>query len=200
MKSLIVAPLLFTLASTGLSHAAIVFSGGGTEPIVLTFTSAVVIPVTVSADSVSGVGFVLPNVYSTPITGAPRSNPNETYGGAGTIQVTINLASGAVVNGVSLAVFGGIDTPDGALGNQDFYGGFILSGAPNLRPGDSVTFSAGSLSFSPDYIRIPDQPIEFASAFDYWTVQGLSATVPVPEPSLPLLGLTATLGCLRRRR
>ncbi|MCW1885041.1 hypothetical protein OKA04_09910 [Luteolibacter flavescens] len=192
--------LIVSAALASAAQAAITFSGGGSDPITMTLTTDLVIPVTTTSNSTYSIGLLLPDVYSTAATGFARDAVNETYGTPGSITVTINLASGGSVPGYFFQAFGGLSSASGAIGVHDFYGGILLDSGPNLKVGDSITVKAGTLTFSSEFIRLPDKPIESIKIYNGNTQAFITAANPVPEPTAALLGGLGVLGLLRRRR
>lgn len=188
----------FLAAAATTSHAAIVFSGGTgpADPVILTLTTNLVIPITSNGLTGGFLGFAVENAFS-----APRDNffasPTTVHGTPGSITGSYTPPVGMTVPTTDYNVWGSYGFTAGGLNPYNF-AAFFAVGPFEHEAGGTFTINAGSVILNPDFV-IPDLQSNTIYLLN-GNGEKISASVVIPEPSSALLGALGGFVLLRRRR
>lgn len=196
-KAALMAGAFLTLLSAPSALGAVIF-GGGTDgnPVTLTITEDIVIPITQSSANHFLFGFIFKDVYDSPqaFTG---TIPPTSHSDSGVIHATLDPGNGASIASTSYNTWGGYSLPVGDLTPLDFFGILAFSFTP-VAEGGSFVIHAGTIVLAPS-VLLPDNPVSEILVMNSSSVALGSTTIPEPS-TLVLSFALGGAAFLRRRR
>lgn len=190
------AAVLAGLVSCGM--AAVTFSGGsGGDPLVLTLTSDLRLPVQFTGDGQSFI-LLLEDAYLTDQQ-TTWATPTTSYGSTGSITVAFEMGDGSLIEFTDYSVMGPLNGNYARIDPNDFVMTFTINPASGLVNGDdTLLIRAGSITMGPG-VAVPDAAISSVMGLNPDGTD-LTFILPVPEPSVALLLGVGGIPLLRRRR